>query len=170
MRLVREFMRHNASSANISDAQRVHTWAEGIDVRFQVDGRLATHASSRTRIAAWAHEYGIDQPPEYAKRNRRFRQDLDLLEEDLERLDRGEGACTLCAKEVQAHRLPADLKEEAREFHEQEGTPIDWLPSTRQLEELGHCNPWVASRHSYGPGRLRRSKAGGHGGDGPHRP
>ena len=36
-----------------------------------------------------------------------------------------------------AHELAALLKEEAREFHEEEGTPIDWLPATRELGDLG---------------------------------
>ena len=131
------FDQDGISSSNDRRAAEIQRRAEALDRTLGLDGRLRKHITSSLAVFRWAHPFRRGERPPFSERNEAFDADLDRTEEVLRALESGEAAFSVPDETLRAHELAASLKEEAREFHEEEGTPIDWLPATRQLGEMG---------------------------------
>ncbi len=128
---------YNVSSDNERKAALLIENFCNLDKELGFEEKLCQDMMARVKIYRWAQPFIYEEKNRQRICNDGFSKDIDALRELYISISSGE-ISYIGDKELYAHRLAAQLKEEGQIIHEEEGTLTgEWSPSAKELGELG---------------------------------
>jgi len=116
-----------------------------LDENGEFGGALFGDAVDRAAVYTWAMAFRRGELPAERKTrcDERFARRLGWLEKEYGGIEAGTVQPNMEPPFLYAHSLCASLPAEVSDFHHEEGTPIDWLPSFQGLRQPGIYDPVI---------------------------